>query len=397
MVVTIPASFDEVARELTVTAARRAGLPKIVLLEEPQAAFYAWMARHADAAGDDDAGPARAGLRHRRRHDGPDPHRGPTRQRVGRAGELPPPRGRRPSHPRRRQPRPRAGAPRRDAPRRQAGAARVGRAHPALPAGEGNPPRRRRARPLDDQPPGGGRRAVDRRRAAGRTHPRRGGGAAPGRLPAARGAGRAAGAAGVRFGVPGIRVAVRGGPGDHALRGGVPVGARRAAGRGAVQRRVLRVAGVARAVPGSARLVVRRRAAGRAGQRTARPRGGAGRGAVRTGPARGRSENQRRPGAGVLSRGARRGRAAGGGLPRADGSGGRRGSQSGGAGVRPAHPAAGGVPAVRFQHAHAATNPAMWWCPTRSNSPRCRPCAPPCADGPARRATTPCPCGCTRG
>ncbi len=50
VVVTIPASFDEVARELTVAAARRAGLPKIVLLEEPQAAFYAWMARHADAA-----------------------------------------------------------------------------------------------------------------------------------------------------------------------------------------------------------------------------------------------------------------------------------------------------------------------------------------------------------
>ena len=50
VVITVPASFDEVARELTVTAARRAGLPKIVLLEEPQAAFYAWMARHGVAA-----------------------------------------------------------------------------------------------------------------------------------------------------------------------------------------------------------------------------------------------------------------------------------------------------------------------------------------------------------
>ena len=50
VVVTIPASFDEVARELTVTAARRAGLPRVVLLEEPQAAFYAWTARHANAA-----------------------------------------------------------------------------------------------------------------------------------------------------------------------------------------------------------------------------------------------------------------------------------------------------------------------------------------------------------
>jgi hypothetical protein len=44
LVLTVPASFDEVARELTVEAARRAGLePK--LLEEPQAAFYDWMSR----------------------------------------------------------------------------------------------------------------------------------------------------------------------------------------------------------------------------------------------------------------------------------------------------------------------------------------------------------------
>lgn len=43
VVLTLPASFDEVARELTVRAAKAAGLPRIVLLEEPQAAFYAWM------------------------------------------------------------------------------------------------------------------------------------------------------------------------------------------------------------------------------------------------------------------------------------------------------------------------------------------------------------------
>jgi molecular chaperone DnaK (HSP70) len=44
VVLTVPASFDEVARELTLQAAQRAGLsPK--LLEEPQAAFYDWMAR----------------------------------------------------------------------------------------------------------------------------------------------------------------------------------------------------------------------------------------------------------------------------------------------------------------------------------------------------------------
>ncbi|MFW5693497.1 MAG: Hsp70 family protein, partial [Thermoguttaceae bacterium] len=48
VVLTLPASFDEVARELTVKAARRAGLPRVVLIEEPQAAFYAWIDRHRD-------------------------------------------------------------------------------------------------------------------------------------------------------------------------------------------------------------------------------------------------------------------------------------------------------------------------------------------------------------
>ncbi len=46
VVVTVPASFDEEARELTVAAAAQAGLGEIVLLEEPSAAFYAWVARH---------------------------------------------------------------------------------------------------------------------------------------------------------------------------------------------------------------------------------------------------------------------------------------------------------------------------------------------------------------
>jgi len=40
LIVTVPASFDEVARSLTVEAARRAGLEKLSLVEEPQAAFY---------------------------------------------------------------------------------------------------------------------------------------------------------------------------------------------------------------------------------------------------------------------------------------------------------------------------------------------------------------------
>lgn len=46
-VLTLPASFDEVARELTVKAARQAGLNRIYLIEEPQAAFYAWIDKHA--------------------------------------------------------------------------------------------------------------------------------------------------------------------------------------------------------------------------------------------------------------------------------------------------------------------------------------------------------------
>lgn len=48
VVLTVPASFDAVARQLTEKAAREAGISKLVLLEEPQAAFYAWIAKHPD-------------------------------------------------------------------------------------------------------------------------------------------------------------------------------------------------------------------------------------------------------------------------------------------------------------------------------------------------------------
>jgi len=48
LVLTLPASFDEVARELTVKAAAAAGLPRVVLIEEPQAAFYAWIDNHRE-------------------------------------------------------------------------------------------------------------------------------------------------------------------------------------------------------------------------------------------------------------------------------------------------------------------------------------------------------------
>ena len=43
---TIPASFDETARALTLDAAKLAKLPRVSLVEEPQAAFYAWLERH---------------------------------------------------------------------------------------------------------------------------------------------------------------------------------------------------------------------------------------------------------------------------------------------------------------------------------------------------------------
>ncbi|GLT16538.1 molecular chaperone DnaK [Vibrio zhanjiangensis] len=52
VVVTVPASFDETARKLTLEAASLAGLNKIVLLEEPQAVFYDWYARHQQTAAD---------------------------------------------------------------------------------------------------------------------------------------------------------------------------------------------------------------------------------------------------------------------------------------------------------------------------------------------------------
>src|SRR4051794_4684932 len=46
LVLTVPASFDEEARELTVRAAQEAGLAKLTLLEEPAAAFYSWIANN---------------------------------------------------------------------------------------------------------------------------------------------------------------------------------------------------------------------------------------------------------------------------------------------------------------------------------------------------------------
>lgn len=45
---TVPASFDAVARELTLQAACQAGFAQVTLLEEPQAAFYSWIEASKD-------------------------------------------------------------------------------------------------------------------------------------------------------------------------------------------------------------------------------------------------------------------------------------------------------------------------------------------------------------
>jgi hypothetical protein len=49
IVLTVPASFDAAARELTIEAAKQAGLHDVTLLEEPQAALYAWIQSVGDA------------------------------------------------------------------------------------------------------------------------------------------------------------------------------------------------------------------------------------------------------------------------------------------------------------------------------------------------------------
>ncbi|MBR4220135.1 MAG: Hsp70 family protein, partial [Victivallales bacterium] len=48
VIITVPASFDETARTLTLEAATLAGLQHVTLLEEPLAAFYSWLNRHPD-------------------------------------------------------------------------------------------------------------------------------------------------------------------------------------------------------------------------------------------------------------------------------------------------------------------------------------------------------------
>jgi molecular chaperone DnaK (HSP70) len=49
VILTVPASFDAAARDCTVEAARAAGITRLTLLEEPQAAFYAWLDRRGES------------------------------------------------------------------------------------------------------------------------------------------------------------------------------------------------------------------------------------------------------------------------------------------------------------------------------------------------------------
>lgn len=61
IVLTVPASFYEDSRELTVEAARTAGLERLTLLEEPLAAFYAWIATNRQTPLSSESVPAQLG------------------------------------------------------------------------------------------------------------------------------------------------------------------------------------------------------------------------------------------------------------------------------------------------------------------------------------------------
>jgi hypothetical protein len=113
IVLTMPASFDEGARALTLEAARLAGLPRLRLLEEPQAALYDWLHRHRATLAEELQGRAPgAGGRRRRRHHRLQPGQGRTARTANRSD---PHRRRQPPDPRRRQHGPGAGPPGRGA------------------------------------------------------------------------------------------------------------------------------------------------------------------------------------------------------------------------------------------------------------------------------------------
>jgi hypothetical protein len=185
VILTVPASFDEGARALTLAAARQAGLPRVRLLEEPQAGFLRLAVRPSpEARRRTRRNAAAAGLRHRWRHHRPDAdpgrdHRrraGPHTDRCGR-----PPDARRRQHGSRpRSPRriPAAGE------RRTAVGGALFPAHRPLPAGQGAAAHRRRSR-VDPPDAARQRLAADRWRAHRRTQARRSPRAPGRRLPAA--------------------------------------------------------------------------------------------------------------------------------------------------------------------------------------------------------------------
>ncbi len=149
---------------------RRASAPACrasSLLEEPQAAFYAWIDAPRRRRGRSDLRrrAPRAGRRRRRRHHRLQPH--PRRAASGERLGARTPRGRRPHPARRRQHRRRAGAPARAAPRRASSTASAGTRSPTSAA----PPRRRCSAPTPADgadPPRRARPRRRRRRAAAR-------------------------------------------------------------------------------------------------------------------------------------------------------------------------------------------------------------------------------------
>ena len=86
VVLTVPASFDEAARELTRRGREAGGDRSRSLLEEPQAAFYCWIViAPGRLAARGPRGRADPGLRHRRRHDRLQPDHRRRDARPGRA------------------------------------------------------------------------------------------------------------------------------------------------------------------------------------------------------------------------------------------------------------------------------------------------------------------------
>jgi len=100
IILCVPASFDTPRANMTLEAARLAGFMDVTLLEEPQAAFYAWIAQsNGEWRKPSPCRRPGANRGHRRRHDRLQPDR---RRRRSRIAGAPPHCGRRAHSPRRR-------------------------------------------------------------------------------------------------------------------------------------------------------------------------------------------------------------------------------------------------------------------------------------------------------